>query len=97
MFNKDRDMINQKIKRMNDTFRDAFSSLEKKEVEDPELDDNLSREEALKIVNAYVDQGFSKRQAFIRIANRMEAKLGRRITYRGIESKYYKAMGECTA
>lgn len=95
MFNRDKNMINQKVKRMADRYAAAFEDQGTKEetlIEDPPMVAKLTRARVVEIVEAYTEQGLSHSQAFKRIAGRYAEIVNRPVNYRGIESRYYKAM-----
>ena len=95
MFNRDRNVVNQKVKRMTDTYAALFEGQELQEetpIDDPPIDGKLTRAEVVEMVENYVDQGLSHRQAFMRIAERYAQVVRRPVSHRGIESRYYKAM-----
>jgi len=94
MFNRNRDTVNQKIKRMIDRYEDLFSGeapREESPLKDPPIEGRLTRADVVKMVEAYTEQGLSHRQAFMRIADRYKDVVGRPVSFRGIESRYYKA------
>lgn len=94
MFNKDHDRVNLKVKRMAGRFEALFSGQGIKEetpIEDPPMKNKLTRADIVSMVDAYTEQGLSYRQAFKRIADRYAEVVGRAVSYRGIESRYYKA------
>ncbi|WP_161807186.1 hypothetical protein, partial [Desulfatitalea tepidiphila] len=95
MFNRDRDVVNKKVKRMADTYAALFDGQELQEetpIDDPPIDGKLTRGQVVNMVENYVDQGLSHRQAFMRIAERYAQVVRRPVSHRGIESRYYKAM-----
>jgi transposase len=94
MFKRNRDKVNTTVKHMADRFEALFSGQEPKKestIDDPPIKDKLTRADVISIVDAYVDQGLSHRQAFKRIAGRYAEVVGRSVSVRGIESRYYKA------
>lgn len=94
MFKRDRNRVNLIVKSMADRFETFFSGQEPKKestIDDPPINDRPTRADVIKIVDAYVDQGLSHRQAFKRIADRYAEVVGRPVSVRGIESRYYKA------
>lgn len=100
IFNYDRNVVGQRIKRMTDTYQTLFTGHEFKEkipIEDPPLHDKLTREDIVQMVEAYADQGLSHQQAFLRIAGRYGEHVGRTVSYKGIGSRYYKAMKTAAA
>jgi len=95
MFNRDRSVVNQKVKRMADRYEALFDGQELQEetpIQDPHINGKLTRAEVVEMVEHYVDQGLSHRQAFLRIAERYAQVVRRPVSHRGIESRYYKAM-----
>lgn len=95
MFGRDRNRINLKVKHMADKYAAAFSGMTPKEeipIDDPVMPDKLSREELVKMVDSYSEQGLSKLQAFKRIADRQAEVLGRPVSPRAIDSRYYKTI-----
>jgi len=95
MFNRDRNMVNQKVKRMSERYGALFSGQvpkEEKPIDDPPIKDKLSRADIVNMVDSYTEQGLSHRQAFKRIAERQAEFVGRPVSIRGIESRYYKTM-----
>jgi hypothetical protein len=97
MFGRDRDMINKKVKRMSDKFEALFSGkVETDEIpiEDPPIENKISRDQLELLVEFYTEQGLSHRQAFNRIAERQTEKIGRKVNHRAIESKFYKASAQ---
>ena len=97
MFNMDHKRVSMKVKRLSDKYDAAFKRLEVKEetpIDDPAIKGKLTRADVVAMVDAYVDQGLSQRQAFKRIAGRYAEVVGRPVSFRGIESRYYKATGE---
>lgn len=94
MFNRDRSVVNQKVKRLADRYAALFDGQELQEetpIDDPHIDGKLTRAEVVEMVEHYVDQGLSHRQAFMRIAERYAQVVRRPVSRRGIESRYYKA------
>jgi DNA-directed RNA polymerase specialized sigma24 family protein len=95
MFKRNRDVVNQKIKRMTDQYGALFEGKvikEKISIEDPPMKDKLTRADVLNLVELYSEQGLSHHQAFKRIAERYSEHFGRLVNVRAIESRYYKAM-----
>lgn len=94
MFNRDRDMVNQKVKRMSDRYGALFSGENKQEspIDDLPMSAKLTRADVVAMVEAYTEQGLSHRQAFKRIADRQGEVIGRPVKLRAVESRYYKAM-----
>ena len=100
MFKQDRNRVNMKVKRMADKYEALFSGQnispigEKEEIpiDDPPIPAKLTRADISTMVENYIDQGLSHRQAFKRIADRYGEVVGRKVSPRGIESRYYKAM-----
>lgn len=94
MFNMDHKRVSMKVKRMADKYEKLFSSKAPKEetpIDDPAIKGKLTRPDVVKFVDGYIEQGFSHRQAFKRIAERYAEVVGRPVNFRGIESRYYKA------
>jgi hypothetical protein len=81
-----------KVKRMSDKYEAAFSTKVETSIDDPPMKGKLTRADISTIVENYVDQGLSHRQAFKRIAERYAEVVGRPIKMRAVESRYYKAM-----
>ena len=95
MFKKDQNVLGKKINRLTNKYEAAFSGLEVQEeipVDDPPMEGKLTRADVVNLVESYTEQGLSHRQAFKRIAARYEDIVGRPVNFRGIESRYYKAM-----
>lgn len=92
MFKRDKNMIGQKVRRLRNQYGDAFKGMKPEPLFDPPIEGKLSRDEVVNMVEVYVDQGMSKRQAFKRIADRYAEYVCRPVNLRGIESRYYKAM-----
>lgn len=100
MFKRDRNVINLKVKRLTDKYETFFSGQEVKEpvpIKDPSMEGKLTRAQVVKMVEAYTEQGLSHRQAFKRIAERYADIVRRPVSYRGIESRYYKTLAACGA
>lgn len=93
IFNRDRNMINQKVKRMSERYGALFSGENKPEspIDDLPMGDKLTRADVVRMVDAYTEQGLSYRQAFKRIADRQGEVIGRPVNPRAVESRYYKA------
>lgn len=87
IFGKKDHIINLKMRKMKEKYADLFSVID--EIADPPMTD-VTRDNVAALVGAYVDQGLSHRQAFIRIADRLNGS-GKSVSYRGIEKKYYLA------
>jgi len=99
MFNRDQNRMNMIIKRMSNQYLTAFQALEVKEtpIEDPPMNGKLTRTDIISMVEAYNEQGLSHRQAFKRIAERYADIVRRPVSFRGIESRYYKTLAACGA
>lgn len=96
IFGKDHKVVSARVKRMTDKYSPLFSWESPKEEtpdDDPPIKGKLTRADLVSIVDSYTDQGLSHRQAFMRIARRYAEVVGRPVSFRGIESKYYKARG----
>ncbi len=97
MFNRDHSRVCQKVKHMSERYGALFPGQKIKDenpIDDPPMKDKLTRADVIRMVDAYMDQGLSHRQAFIRIAKRYAEYVGRPVSRRGIESRYYKATGK---
>lgn len=95
MFKRDEGRVDQKVKRMADTYEALFSGQAPKEettIDDPPISGKLTRADVVSMVEAYTEQGLSHRQAFKRIADRQGEAIGRPVKMRAVESRYYKAM-----
>ncbi|MEI9477086.1 MAG: hypothetical protein WCO26_10975 [Deltaproteobacteria bacterium] len=96
IFGLDHRVVSMRVKRMTDRYEAAFKRLEVKEetpVEDPPIKGKLTRADVISMVDAYTEQGLSHRQAFKRMADRYADVVGRPVSFRGVESRYYKATG----
>lgn len=94
MFNRDRNVLGQKIKRMADSYAALFEGHEARQessIDDPPFDGKLTRNRIVTMVETYTEQGLSHRDAFKRIAERYGEAIKRKVNYRGIESRYYRA------
>lgn len=95
MFNQDHKRVSQRVKRLTDKYSELFTVEAPKEetpIDDPPITGKLTRSEVVKMVDIYVEQGLSHRQAFKRIAKNYAEFVGRAVNFRAIESRYYKAM-----
>lgn len=95
MFKRDKNMLNKKVKRLSEKYEAAFSGFEIKDeipIDDPPMPDKLTRPHVVNLVEKYTEQGLTHKEAFKRIAERYQDIVGRPVNFRGIESKYYKAM-----
>jgi DNA-directed RNA polymerase specialized sigma24 family protein len=95
MFNRDPGRVAQKINRLEQEYGNLFEGKkvkEEKPIEDPPIKEKLTRPDVVNLVDKYVDQGLSQGQAFKRIANRFSEVVNRPVNYKGIASRYYKAM-----
>jgi DNA-directed RNA polymerase specialized sigma24 family protein len=99
MFDKDRNSVTMKIKRLADRYGALFTGegpKEEKQIWDPVMSEKLTRADLVTLVEAYVEQGLSHRQAFGRIADRQSELLRRPVKMRAVESRYYKATAGST-
>ena len=99
MFKRDEGRVDQKVKRMADTYEALFSGQAPKEetpVDDPPISAKLTRADVVNMVDRYTEQGLSHRQAFKRIADRQGEVIGRPVKMRAMESRYYKAIAALT-
>jgi len=97
MFGRHRNVVNKKVKRLSDKYKALFAGQEIREeipIKDPSMEEKLTRPQVVDMVEAYVEQGLSHRQAFKRIAERYAGIVGRPVNFRGIESRYYKATAQ---
>jgi hypothetical protein len=94
MFNMDHKVVCMRVKRLADKYQKGFDSLEVKEtpIDEPAMPSKLTRSELGSLVEHYTGQGLSHRQAFKHIADRFGEVVGRPVSFRGIESKYYKSI-----
>lgn len=92
MFSYDRNMVAYKVDRMVRKYGDLFAEQANKDdttIADPPMSDTPTNDELTSIVDAYFQQGLSRRQAFIRIAERLPVLHGRRTTETSIKKRYY--------
>lgn len=94
MFDIDHRIISQKVKRMTDRYLEAFSQKPKEEtpIDDPPMAAKLTREDVVRLVDAYAEQGLSNLKAFKRIAERQGELLGRSVNPKAIASRYRKTL-----
>jgi transposase len=95
MFKCGRDHVWRRVKHLEDRYAALFAGNgngKEQGVEDPPMPAKLTRADVLRMVEAYTEQGLSHRQAFKRIAARYAKTVRRPVSYRGIESRYYKAV-----
>lgn len=95
MFNRDRNRVNLKIKRLTDKYAAAFSGMAPKEeipVDDPPISAKLTRADVVNLVDGYTEQGLSLRKAFKRIADRQGEVIGRPVNPIAIGSQYNKTL-----
>lgn len=96
IFGLDHRVVSMKVKRISDKYGRLFSGEAPKEVtpvDDPPINGKLTRADVTDIVDSYAKQGLSHRQAFKRIAVRYSEVIGCPVSFRGVESRYYKATG----
>jgi predicted DNA-binding protein YlxM (UPF0122 family) len=95
MFSCDHGIVELVVGRMARKYGKLFAEQAKKDdttITDPPMSDKLTNAEIVRSVDAYFQQGLSKNQAFIRIAERLSALQGRHTAELSIKQRYYTAM-----